>query len=100
MDRGAFDFTEKRLTCTFCFAFSSHPVYRAADSTFSMALPPAQRRSWTFSADPHHYHWETLFVKGKDMWHGAAARPGAIRALITVRTCDRVLCSRSEPDRS
>jgi predicted RNA-binding protein with PUA-like domain len=100
MDRGAFDFTEKRLTLTFCFAFSSHPVYSAADSTFSMALPTAQRRYWIFSADPHHYHWDTLFVKGKEMWHGAAGKPDAIRALKQVRKGDRVLCYHSAPERS
>src|SRR5229473_3464856 len=36
-----------------------------------MALPTAQRHYWIFSADPHHYHWDTLFVKGKEMWHRA-----------------------------
>jgi predicted RNA-binding protein with PUA-like domain len=40
-----------------------------------MALPTAQRHHWIFSADPHHYHWDTLFVKGKEMWHGAEGKP-------------------------
>jgi predicted RNA-binding protein with PUA-like domain len=65
-----------------------------------MALPTAQRRHWIFSADPHHYHWDTLFVKGKEMWHGAAGKPDAIRALKQVRKGDRVLCYHSAPERS
>jgi len=65
-----------------------------------MALPTAQRNHWIFSADPHHYHWDTLFVKGKEMWHGAAGKPDAIRALKQVRKGDRVLCYHSAPERS
>jgi predicted RNA-binding protein with PUA-like domain len=65
-----------------------------------MALPTAQRHYWIFSADPHHYHWDTLFVKGKEMWHGAAGKPDAIRALKHVRKGDRVLCYHSAPERS
>ena len=65
-----------------------------------MALPTAQRHYWIFSADPHHYHWDTLFVKGKEMWHGAAGKPDAIRALKQVRKGDRVLCYHSAPERS
>jgi predicted RNA-binding protein with PUA-like domain len=65
-----------------------------------MALPTAQRHHWIFSADPHHYHWDTLFVKGKEMWHGAAGKADAIRALKQVRKGDRVLCYHSAPERS
>src|SRR5882762_1498416 len=65
-----------------------------------MALPTPQRHYWIFSADPHHYHWDTLFVKGKEMWHGAAGKPDAIRALKQVRKGDRVLCYHSAPERS
>ena len=65
-----------------------------------MALPTAQRHHWIFSADPHHYHWDTLFVKGKEMWHGAAGKQDAIRALKQVRKGDRVLCYHSAPERS
>ena len=65
-----------------------------------MALPTAQRHYWIFSADPHHYHWDTLFVKGKEIWHGAAGKPDAIRALKQVRKGDRVLCYHSAPERS
>jgi predicted RNA-binding protein with PUA-like domain len=65
-----------------------------------MAIPTAQRHYWIFSADPHHYHWDTLFVKGKEMWHGASAKPDAIRALKQVRRGDRVLCYHSAPERS
>jgi predicted RNA-binding protein with PUA-like domain len=66
----------------------------------SMALPTVQRHYWIFSADPHHYHWDTLFVKGKEMWLGAAGKPDAIRGLKQVRKGDRVLCYHSAPERS
>ncbi|MGA2483012.1 MAG: EVE domain-containing protein [Candidatus Acidiferrales bacterium] len=64
------------------------------------AHPAPQRHYWVFSADPHHYHWDTLFVKGKEMWDGANARPDALRQLKQVRRGDRVLCYHSAPERS
>ena len=65
-----------------------------------MATPTPQKHYWIFSADPHHYHWDTLFVKGKEMWHGAGSRADANRALKNVRKGDRVLCYHSAPERS
>ena len=62
--------------------------------------PPAKRNHWLFSVNPHHYHWDTLFVKGKEMWRGAGTRPDAIRALKQVRKGDRVLCYHSAPERA
>ena len=62
--------------------------------------PPAKRNYWIFSVNPHHYHWDTLFVKGKEMWHGANSKPDAIRALKQVRKGDRVLCYHTAPERS
>jgi len=62
--------------------------------------PPAKRNHWLFSVNPHHYHWDTLFVKGKEMWRGAGTRADALRALKQVRRGDRVLCYHSAPDRS
>jgi predicted RNA-binding protein with PUA-like domain len=59
-----------------------------------------QRHYYLFSADPHHYHWDTLFVKGKEMWHGAGSKPDAIRVLKQVRKGDRVLCYHSAPERA
>src|SRR5260221_4439255 len=50
---------------------------------------PQTRHYWIFSTDPHHYHWDTLFVKGKEMWHGAGSKPDAIRALKQVKRGDR-----------
>ncbi len=50
--------------------------------------------------DPHDYHWDTLFVKGKEMWHGASSRPDALRQLKQVRRGDRVLCYHGAPERS
>lgn len=65
-----------------------------------MATPTSPRHFWIFSADPHHYHWDTLFVKGKEMWHGAGSRVDANRALKQVRKGDRVLCYHAAPERS
>jgi predicted RNA-binding protein with PUA-like domain len=65
-----------------------------------MAHPAPQRHYWIFSANPHHYHWDTLFVKGKEMWEGANAKADAIRHLKLVRRHDRVLCYHSAPERS
>ena len=62
--------------------------------------PPEKRNHWLFSVNPHHYHWDTLFVKGKEMWRGAGTRPDAIRALKQVRKGDRVLCYHAAPERS
>jgi predicted RNA-binding protein with PUA-like domain len=65
-----------------------------------MAHSAPQRHFWIFSADPHHYHWDTLFVKGKEMWDGANAKPDALRQLKQVRRGDRVLCYHSAPERA
>jgi predicted RNA-binding protein with PUA-like domain len=65
-----------------------------------MTRPAHKRRHWFFAADPHHYHWDTLFVKGKEMWRGAGMKPDALRQLKQVRRGDRVLCYHTAPDRA
>src|ERR1700733_1823725 len=65
-----------------------------------MALPTPQRHYWIFSAETHHYNWDTLFVKGKEMWHGAMGKQDAVRAMKQVRKGDRVLCYHTAPERS
>src|SRR5271156_6693094 len=65
-----------------------------------MAIPTPTRHYHIFTADPHHYHWDTLFVKGKEMWHGANSKPDALRAMKQVRKGDRVLCYHSAPERA
>ena len=65
-----------------------------------MTIATPTRHYWIFSADPHHYHWDTLFVKGKEMWDGAGAKADALRQLKQVRKGDRVLCYHSAPERS
>jgi len=62
--------------------------------------PESKRNHWLFSVDPHNYHWDTLFVKGKEMWRGAGARPDALRQLKQVRRGDRVLCYHAAPERA
>ena len=65
-----------------------------------MTRVPHKRHHWLFAADPHHYHWDTLFVKGKEMWHGAAGKADALRQLKHVRHGDRVLCYHGAPERA
>ena len=62
--------------------------------------PATKRAHWIFSVNPHHYHWDTLFVKGKEMWRGAGARADAIRSLKQVHRGDRVLCYHAAPERA
>jgi len=62
--------------------------------------PPAKKGHWIFSVNPHQYHWDTLFVKGKEMWRGAGNRADANRALKQVRKGDRVLCYHAAPERA
>ena len=62
--------------------------------------PPVKKGHWIFSVNPHQYHWDTLFVKGKEMWRGAGSRADANRALKQVRRGDRVLCYHSAPERA
>ena len=50
--------------------------------------------------DPHTYHWDTLFVKGKEMWRGAGTRADALRQLKQARQGDRVLCYHQAPERA
>ncbi len=70
-----------------------------ADGLAMTRLTP-KRHHWLFSVDPHNYHWDTLFVKGKEMWRGAGGRPDALRQLKQVRRGDRVLCYHGAPERS
>ena len=65
-----------------------------------MTRPTSTRNHWLFSVNPHDYHWDTLFVKGKEMWRGAGTRPDALRALKQVRQGDRVLCYHAAPERA
>jgi predicted RNA-binding protein with PUA-like domain len=51
-----------------------------------------------FAVDPRIYHWDTLFVKGKEMWRQAGNRPDATRQLKQVRRGDRVLCYHGKPE--
>jgi len=59
-----------------------------------------KRHHWLFAVDPHYYHWDTLFVKGKEMWRGVGTKPDALRQIKHVRKGDRVLCYHNAPDRS
>ena len=65
-----------------------------------MTRPAGKHHYWLFCVNPHNYHWDTLFVKGKEMWRGAGARPDALRQLKQVRRGDRILCYHGAPERS
>jgi predicted RNA-binding protein with PUA-like domain len=64
-------------------------VYIAARLEASMAIPTPQRHYWIFGADPHHYHWDTLFVKGKEMWHGLCYHSAPERSLYSIAEITR-----------
>jgi predicted RNA-binding protein with PUA-like domain len=65
-----------------------------------MTRAAPKRQHWLFSVVPHYYHWDTLFVKGKEMWRGSGNRADAQRQLKQVRRGDRVLCYHSAPERA
>jgi predicted RNA-binding protein with PUA-like domain len=54
---------------------------------------------WFFATNPVHYHWDTLFVKGKDLWDGVQSTT-ARRYLRQVRKGDKVVCYHGAPDKS
>ncbi len=58
-----------------------------------------ERRYWILSSDPRQYHWDTLFVKGKEMWRGAGSRPQIKRLVKQMRRGDRVLAFHATPDK-
>ena len=64
------------------------------------APPSSTRRYWFFSADPHHYHWDTLFVKGKELYRLPNVRPESLRQLKLTKRGDRVLCYHAAPERA
>ncbi|HVB35552.1 MAG TPA: EVE domain-containing protein [Patescibacteria group bacterium] len=61
--------------------------------------PTDERRYWILSSDPRRYHWDTLFVKGKEMWRGAGASLPVRRLVKQMRRGDRVLAFHGTPDR-
>ena len=56
-----------------------------------MNQPSAKPRRWLLAVDPRVYHWDTLFVKGKEMWRHAGSRPDTLRQLKQVHKGDRAL---------
>jgi predicted RNA-binding protein with PUA-like domain len=65
-----------------------------------MTTQPAtpKPRRWLLAVDPRIYHWDTLFVKGKEMWRHAGAKPEALRQLKQVQKGDRALCYHGKPE--
>lgn len=56
-------------------------------------------RYWLFTTDPSRYHWDTLFVKGKELWDGIRSAP-AQRYLKQVHKGDQVVCYHGPPMRT
>ncbi|MGA9882577.1 MAG: EVE domain-containing protein [Candidatus Acidiferrales bacterium] len=65
-----------------------------------MTLTPSKPRRWLLAVDPRVYHWDTLFVKGKEMWRQAGDKPDALRQLKQVHKGDRALCYHGKPEHS
>ena len=65
-----------------------------------MTQPPQKPKRWLLAVDPRVYHWDTLFVKGKEMWRHAGNRPDAARQLKQVHRGDRALCYHGKPEHS
>jgi len=55
-------------------------------------------RRWLLAVDPRVYHWDTLFVKGKEMWRHAGRKPDALRQLKQIHKSDRALLYHGKPD--
>src|ERR1700691_1834140 len=63
-----------------------------------MTQPPSKPKRWLLAVDPRVYHWDTLFVKGKEMWRHAGNRPDPLRQLKLVRKGDRMAFSHGKPE--
>jgi predicted RNA-binding protein with PUA-like domain len=63
-----------------------------------MTQAPNKPKRWLLSVDPRVYHWDTLFVKGKEMWRHAGNRPDAARQLKQIHRGDRALCYHGRPE--
>jgi predicted RNA-binding protein with PUA-like domain len=63
-----------------------------------MTQAPIKPKRWLLAVDPRVYHWDTLFVKGKEMWRHAGNRPEAARQLKQVHRGDRALCYHGKPE--
>src|SRR6185437_10211987 len=59
-----------------------------------MTQPPPKPKRWLLAVDPRVYHWDTLFVKGKEMWRHAGNRPDAARQLKQVQGRPRLVLPR------
>jgi predicted RNA-binding protein with PUA-like domain len=65
-----------------------------------MTQTPIKPRRWLLAVDPRIYHWDTLFVKGKEMWRQAGNRPDVLRQLKQAHKGDRALCYHGKPEHS
>lgn len=65
-----------------------------------MTQAPTKPKRWLLAVDPRVYHWDTLFVKGKEMWRHAGNKPETLRQLKLVHKGDRALCYHGKAEHS
>jgi len=65
-----------------------------------MTQAPLKPKRWLLAVDPRVYHWDTLFVKGKEMWRHAGNKPETLRQLKLVHKGDRALCYHGKAEHS
>lgn len=63
-----------------------------------MTQTASKPRRWLLAVDPRVYHWDTLFVKGKEMWRHAGHKPDALRQLKFFKKGDRALLYHGKPE--
>lgn len=85
-----------RDTAALALGFTYPPLATAAPGLRPEAAPG---RHWFFTVDPTRYHWDTLFVKGKELWNGVR-NSAAQRYLKQARKSDHVVCYHGPPARS
>ena len=71
------------------FAPSVYSSARHESTNDANTSPPTKPRRWLLAVDPRVYHWDTLFVKGKEMWRQRGHKPDALRQLKQVHKGDR-----------
>jgi predicted RNA-binding protein with PUA-like domain len=63
-----------------------------------MTHPVTRPHHWLLAVDPRIYHWDTLFVKGKEMWRHGGNKPDALRQMKQIKKGDRALCYHGKPE--
>jgi len=81
------------------FGFAASAVYSTAELWFD-DHSHSDSHYWIFTVDPAPHHWDTLFVKGKELWHGAGSKADAVRRFKQVRKGTGYCATTRPPERS